>query len=149
VRDRIKWTVAANTASSTVADLQYIRMTLKVFNKTSLPFIIVYTSSGSYRKYTISTPNAIVNGTVYSFYMNFNAYSREPAIIGATNAELTYSGVSSGSFASNEVISSITVETDNTAVASSIEFTLSSIIIGDTSGEKEHGFSASVIDSYP
>ncbi len=149
VRDRIKWTVAANTASSTVADLQYIRMTLKVFNKTSLPFIIVYTSSGSYRKYTISTPNAIVNGTVYSFYINFNAYSREPAIIGATNAELTYSGVSSGSFASNEVISSITVETDNTAVASSIEFTLSSIIIGDTSGEKEHGFSAGVIDSYP
>ena len=149
VRERIKWTVAANTASSTVADLQYIRMTIKLYNKTSVPFIVVYTSSGSYRKYTISTPNALVNGTVYSFYINFNSYTREPAIVGTTNAELTYSGVSSGSFGANEGISSITIETDNTAATSSIEFTLSSIIIGDTSGEKEHGFSAIVPESYP
>jgi hypothetical protein len=118
-------------------------MNLKVFNKTSLPFLVVYTQAGSYRKYTISAPNSLANGTVYSFFMNFNSYSREPAMIGATNAALTYSGVSNGSFADSEIISSIAIESDNTAAAGSVEFTLSRIVVGETGGEKEYGFSGS------
>ncbi len=145
VRDRVKWVVPSNVAgSSTVADLRYIRMNLKVFNKTSLPFLVVTTQAGSSRKYTISAPNSLTNGTVYSFFMNFNSYAREPATVGATNAALTYSNVGSGSFANGEVITSISIETDSAAAASSIEFTLSSVVIGESSGEKVYGFSANV-----
>ena len=144
VRDRVKWIVPSNSVgSSTISNLQYIRMNLKVFNKTSLPFLVVYTQAGSYRKYTISAPNSLANGTVYSFFMNFNSYSREPATIGATNAALTYSGVSNGSFADSEIISSIAIESDNIAAAGSVEFTLSRIVVGETGGEKEYGFSGS------
>jgi len=145
VRDRVKWVLPSNAAgSSTVADLRYIRMNLKIFNKTSLPFLVVTTQAGSSRKYTISAPNSLANGTVYSFYMNFNSYTREPATIGTTNAALTYSNVGSGSFANGEVITSIAVETDSAAAAGTVEFTLSSVVIGEASGEKEHGFSANV-----
>jgi uncharacterized protein YjbI with pentapeptide repeats len=145
VRDRVKWVVPSNSVgSSTVGDLRYIRMNLKVFNKTSLPFLVVTTQAGSSRRYTISAPNSLTNGTVYSFYMNFNSYAREPATIGATNAELTYSNVGSGSFANGEVITSISIETDSNAAASSIEFTLSSVVVGEVGGENEYGFSANV-----
>jgi len=145
VRDRVKWVLPSNAAgSSTVADLRYIRMNLKVFNKTSLAFLVLTTQAGSSRKYTISAPNSLTNGTVYSFYMNFNSYAREPATVGATNAALAYSNVGSGSFVDGEVITSIAVETDSNAAAGNVEFTLSSVVIGEASGEKEYGFSANV-----
>jgi uncharacterized protein YjbI with pentapeptide repeats len=144
VRDRVKWIVPSNSVgSSTVADLRYVRMNLKVFNKTSLPFLVVTTQSGSTRKYTISAPNSLANGTVYSFYVNFNSYAREPATVGATNAALTYSNVGSGSFANGEVVTSIAVESDNTAAAGTVEFTLSSVVVGESGGEKEYGFNGS------
>jgi len=145
VRDRVKWVLPPNAAgSSTVADLRYIRMNLKVFNKTSLAFLVVSTQAGSSRKYTISAPNSLTNGTVYSFYMNFHSYTREPATVGATNAALAYSNVGSGSFANGEVITSIAVETDSEAASGTVEFTLSSVVVGEASGEKEYGFSANV-----
>jgi len=145
VRDRVKWMLPPNAAGSlTVADLRYVRMNLKVFNKTSLPFLVVTTQAGSSRKYTISAPNSLANGTVYSFYMNFHSYTREPATVGATNAALTYSNVGSGSFANGEVITSIAVETDSAAAAGTVEFTLSSVVVGEANGEKEYGFSANV-----
>jgi hypothetical protein len=145
VRDRVKWVLPPNAAgSSTVADLRYIRMNLKVFNTSSLAFLVVSTQAGSTRKYTISAPNSLTNGTVYSFYMNFNSYTREPATVGATNAAMAYSNVGSGSFANGEVITSIAVETDSAAASGSVEFTLSSVVIGEAIGEKEYGFSANV-----
>ena len=146
VRDRVKWVLPPNAAgSSTVADLRYVRMNLKVFNQTSLPFLVVTTQAGSSRKYTISAaPNSLANGTVYSFYMNFNTYTREPATIGATNTALAYSNVGSGSFTNGEVVTSIAVETDSEAAVGSVEFTLSSVVIGEAGGEKEYGFSANV-----
>ena len=145
VRDRVKWVLPPNAAgSSTVADLRYVRMNLKVFNTTSLPFLVVYTQAGSYRKYTISAPNSLANGTVYSFYVNFNSYAREPATVGATIAALTYSNVGTGSFANGEVITSIAIESDNTAAAGTVEFTLSSVVVGEASSEKEYGLSAAV-----
>jgi len=76
-------------------------------------------------------------------------------MIGSTNAALTYSGVSSGSFANNEVVTSIAVESDNSAAAGSVEFTLASIVVGEfvsatsLATEKEYGFSAEVPVSYP
>jgi hypothetical protein len=76
--------------------------------------------------------------------MNFNTYTREPATIGATNAALAYSNVGSGSFANGEVVTSIAVETDSEAAVGSVEFTLSSVVIGEAGGEKEYGFSANV-----
>jgi uncharacterized protein YjbI with pentapeptide repeats len=156
VRDRVKWSLPANTpSSSTVSQLQYVRILMNVYNKTSLPYLVVYTQSGSYRKYTFASPSSLVNGTKYSFYMNLNSYTREPAVIGYTNAELTYSGTGSGSFANNEVITSLAIETDNAATAGSVEFTLASVMVGEVFGgstiptEKEYGFSSSVPSAYP
>jgi hypothetical protein len=86
--------------------------------------------------------------------MNFNSYGREPAVIGHTNAALAYT-VGSGSFANTEGILNIALETDSNAAAGSVEFTLMSIVVGElstTTGattEKEYGFQAAVLDSYP
>jgi len=149
VRNHIKWLVGANTATSKVSDLQYIRMNLKIHNTASLPFLMVYTQAGSSKKYPVMSGNgSLVNGTVYSFYMNFNSYNREPATVGATNAALAYT-IGTGSFADSELIASIAVETDSNATAGHVEFTLSSVVVGELSGEKEYGFEAAVPETYP
>ena len=149
VRNHIKWLVSANTATSKVSDLQYIRVNLKIHNTASLPYLMVYTQAGSSKKYPVMSGNgSLINGTVYSFYMNFNSYNREPATVGATNAALAYT-IGTGSFADSELIASIAVETDSNATAGHVEFTLSSVVVGELSGEKEYGFEAAVPETYP
>jgi len=153
VRNHIKWIVPSNHPSSTVANLSYVRVNLKVHNKTTIPYIIVYTQSGSYRKYGLLGGNSsLTNGTKYTFYMNFNSYTREPAVIGYTN--VAFSNTSgAGNFLNNEVISSIGIETESNATTGSVEFTLAGIVVGDiVSGvarEKEYGFLADVPAAYP
>jgi hypothetical protein len=156
VNNRIKWAVPANTlGSSTVGHLRYARVNLKIFNKSALPYLVIYTQSGSSRTYTIASPNSLTTGGKYSFYVNFNSYSREPANIGYTNAEMTYSGSGSGSFADNEVITSIALETSDNLATGAAEFTLATITVGELLApsiqitEKEYGFSASVPTRYP
>lgn len=154
VRNHVKWLVSANVAgSSTVNSLQYIRLNLKIHNKTALPYLIVYTQSGSWRKYVVSGAGvSLNNGTKYSFYTNFNSYSREPAMIGYTNVELVNT-LGSGGFASNEVITNIALETDSGAAAGTVEFALASIIVGEIDSgvpsEKEYGFLAAVPSAAP
>jgi uncharacterized protein YjbI with pentapeptide repeats len=150
VRNHVKWLVPANSAGvSTVGGLQYIRVNLKIHNKTALPYLMVYTQTGSYRKYVVSGGSgALTDGTKYTFYMNFNSYTREPAVVGYTNAVLTNT-VGTGSFASNEIVSSIALETDSNATAGTVEFTLAGMIVGDSTGEKEYGFLADVPAAYP
>jgi hypothetical protein len=156
VRNHVKWLVPANrVGSSTVGALQYVRVNLKIHNKTVLPYLMVYTNSGSWRKYIVSGVGgggSLVNGTVYSFYMNFNTYSREPAMIGHTNVELVNS-LGTGTFSNNEVITNIALETDSGAATGAVEFTLASIIVGEIAtgvpSEKEYGFMAEVPSVYP
>ena len=150
VRNHVKWVLSANTGSSTVADLQYVRLNLKIHNNLSLPYLMIYTQAGSMRKYAVSGGNgSLTNGGVYSFYINLNSYTREPAMIGYTNAALVYT-IGSGNFANNEVITSIAVETYGNSAAGNVEFTLASVVVGElstTSGvttEKEYGFEAAV-----
>ena len=116
---------------------------------------MIYTDAGSTRKYPVAGGSAsLTNGGLYSFYMNFNSYTREPAVIGHTNAALAYT-IGSGTFANNEGIVNIALETDTNAVADSVEFTLMSIVIGELStatgatSEKEYGFQAEVPSGYP
>ena len=155
VRNHVKWLVPANrVGSSTVGALQFVRVNLKIHNKTAVPYLMVYTQGGSWRKYIVSGGggNSLVNGTIYSFYMNFNSYAREPAMIGYTNAALVNS-VGSGTFTDNEVITGIAVETDSGAAAGAVEFTLASVIVGEIASgvpsEKEYGFLAEVPSAYP
>jgi uncharacterized protein YjbI with pentapeptide repeats len=154
VRNHVKWLIPANRAgSSTVGALQYVRVNLKIYNKTAVPYLMVYTQSGSWRKYIVSGGgNSLVNGTKYSFYMNFNTYSREPAMIGYTNKDLVIS-LGTGAFAGNEVITNIALETDSGASAGAVEFTLSSVMVGEIASgvpsEKEYGFLAEVPSAYP
>jgi uncharacterized protein YjbI with pentapeptide repeats/uncharacterized protein YjdB len=155
VRNHIKWLVSANNdGSSTVADLQYIRLNLKIHNNASLPYLMIYTQSGSMRKYAVlGGSETLANGSIYSLFMNFNSYAREPAMIGYTNAELVNT-TGSGAFANNEIITSIAIETASNAAAGNVEFTLASIVVGElsTSGgitsEKEYGFEADVPAAY-
>jgi len=155
VRNHVKWVVSANTVSSTVADLRYVRLNLKIYNNVSLPYLMIYTQAGSTRKYAVSSGNgSLTNGGAYSLYINFNSYTRAPAMIGYTNSALV-STIGSGDFANNEVITSIAVETYGNAAAGNVEFTLASIMVGElstTSGvttEKEYGFEAAVPTVYP
>ena len=155
VRNHVKWLVPANrVGSSTVGALQFVRVNLKIHNKTAVPYLMVYTQGGSWRKYIVSGGggNSLVNGTIYSFYMNFNSYAREPAMIGYTNAALVNS-VGSGTFTDNEVITGIAVETDSGAATGAVEFTLASVIVGEIASgvpsEKEYGFLAEVPSAYP
>ena len=155
VRNHIKWLVSANTVSSTVADLRFVRLNLKIHNNASLPYLMIYTQAGSTRKYAVIGGNgSLTNGTLYSMYINFGSYLDEPAMIGYTNAALVNT-IGSGSFASNEIITSIAIETESNASAGNVEFTLASIIVGELSpssglmGEKEYGFEAEVPSSYP
>ena len=69
-------------------------------------------------------------------------------MIGFTNAVMANT-VGSGSFANNEVILNIALETDSGASAGTVDFTLASMIVGDSSGEKEYGFEADVPAAYP
>ena len=148
-RNHIKWVLPANSGSATVGSLQYIRVNLKIHNKVALPYIIVYTQSNSWRKYPVANTGALVNGTTYVFYANFNSYTRAPATIGFTNAAVG-GGFGGGSFGSNELILNVALETENDAVAGTVDFTLSSIVIGDAvAGEKEYGFEADVPAAYP
>jgi hypothetical protein len=156
VRNHIKWLVAANTAgSSIVADLQYIRLNVKIYNNASLPYLMIYTQAGSSRKYAaIGGNGSLTNGTMYSMFINFNSYLDEPAMVGYTNAALVNT-IGSGSFANNEIITSIAIETESNAAASNVEFTLASMIVGERStttgqtSEKEYGFEADVPVAYP
>ena len=148
-RNHIKWALPANSGSATVGSLQYIRVNLKIHNKVALPYIMVYTQSTSSRKYTVTNTGALVNGTMYSFYVNLNSYTREPAMIGYTNAAMS-NNTTTGSFANNELILNVALETDIGAAAGTVDFTLSSIVIGDiVAGEKEYGFEADVPVAYP
>jgi hypothetical protein len=155
VRNHIKWLVSANTVSSTVADLRFVRLNLKIHNNASLPYLMIYTQAGSTRKYSVIGGNgSLTNGTLYSMYINFGSYLDEPAMIGYTNAELVNT-IGTGSFASNEIITSIAIETESNASAGNVEFTLAGMIVGELSpssglmGEKEYGFEAEVPSSYP
>jgi uncharacterized protein YjdB len=142
VRNKIKWSVSPNTVSSKVSDLQYIRFNLKAYNKTSLPYITIYTAS-SKRAYLVSNSADISNNGKYTFYVNFGAYDRLPAVIDHTNKALAVSGsgaLTQGSFGNNETITRIALETDSAASYNAVEFTMSCIVVGETSGEKEHWF---------
>jgi uncharacterized protein YjbI with pentapeptide repeats len=148
-RNHIKWALPANSGSATVGSLQYIRVNLKIHNKIALPYIMVYTQSTSSRKYTVTNTGALVNGTTYSFYVNLNSYTRAPATIGFTNAAMS-NNTTTGSFGNNELILNVALETDISAAAGTVDFTLSSIVIGDAdAGEKEYGFEADVPAAYP
>jgi hypothetical protein len=142
VRNKIKWSVSPNTVSSKVSDLQYLRVNIKVYNKTSLPYITVYTAS-SKRAYVVSNSADISNNSKNTFYANFNTYTRLPAVIEHTNQALTVSSsgaLTQGSFDNNETITRIAFETDGAASYNAVEFTMSCIVVGETTGEKEHWF---------
>ena len=149
---KISWILNPNTLTSSLDSLRYIRANLYIYNKSSLPFITIYTKAtgsgdapgGMYkskRSYTISNPTALTNGTRYSFFINLNSYNIAPISIGHTNSALTLTATGSvGTYSSSEILSSIAIETNAFTSPGNVEFTLSNIVIGDTSGEKEYGF---------
>jgi hypothetical protein len=153
VRNKINWYFGPNISTSTVGDIRYIRLNLRVFNRTSLPFIAIYTKAtgsgdtgGWYKSkkvYIISNSGSLTNGTNYCAYLNMNSYTTAPAVIGHTNAAMSVSTITSsnvGVYATTEVLYAIAINTDSGSARGNVEFTLSSLIIGDASGEKEYGF---------
>jgi hypothetical protein len=143
VRNKINWTLPANSGISKVSDLQFVRINIKIYNKTSLPYLTVYTTSpyNSKRTYAISDPSGLSNNSKYTFYINFNSYDRLPAVIGYSETELSLnSSLNQGDFNNSESILKFALESDSSASYGTVEFTLSSIMIGDSTCEKEYGF---------
>lgn len=160
VRNKINWYLLPNNSGATVGNLRYIRFNLRVFNATSIPYLMVYTQatgSGdaggwykSKRTYVTNSGGTLTNNTNYSFYMNWNGYSIAPFTVGHTNASLSLSSVSNnavGDFGSNEVLFAYSIGTNSIASRGTVEFILSNVVIGETSGggggeiiEKEYGF---------
>jgi uncharacterized protein YjdB len=143
VRNKIKWSVSPNTASSTGGMLQYIRVNLKVHSTTTLPYIKIYTDS-SIRAYEISNAGALTANAIYTFYMNFNDYATIPSIPGHTSQALSMiisDSLYQGYFQASEIINMISLETSESAAYDAVEFTASSITVGDTTGEKDHWLS--------
>jgi hypothetical protein len=161
VRNKINWylgpntaTATATTAATTVSSLQYVRLCLRVFNRVSTPFLTVYTKatgSGdaggwykSKRTYVIAdATGTLSNNTSYCFYVCWNGYSITPFTVGHTNAVLTLTEIAGGAvggFHAGEAVLAYSIGTNSAAARGNVEFILSSVVIGETGGEKEYGF---------
>lgn len=162
VRSKINWYLPPNNNTVTVGGLRYIRLSLRVFNCISTPFITIYTTatgSGdaggwykSKRTYVISDSGSLTNNTNYCFYFQWNGYSMAPFVVGHTNSVLslsTVAGSAVGAFQTGEVILAYTIGTNSSSARGNVEFILSSAVIGESSGgggggsailEKEYGF---------
>lgn len=164
VRSKINWYLPPNNNTVTVGGLRYIRLSLRVFNCISTPFITIYTTatgSGdaggwykSKRTYVISDSGSLTNNTNYCFYFQWNGYSMAPFVVGHTNSVLslsTVAGSEQGAFQTGEVILAYTIGTNSSSARGNVEFILSSAVIGESSGggggggggailEKEYGF---------
>jgi hypothetical protein len=76
--------------------------------------------------------------------MNFNDYATIPSIPGHTSQALSMiisDSLYQGYFQASEIINMISLETSESAAYDAVEFTASSITVGDTTGEKDHWLS--------
>jgi hypothetical protein len=161
VRNKINWYLGPNTATTTatatattVGSLQYVRLCLRIFNRVSTPFLTVYTKatgSGdaggwykSKRTYVIAdATGTLSNNTSYCFYVCWNGCSITPFTAGHTNAVLTLTEVAGGAvggFHAGEAVLAYSIGTNSSSARGNVEFILSSVVIGETGGEKEYGF---------
>lgn len=162
VRNKINWYLGPNVNTTTVGGLQYIRLSLRVFNRVSTPFLTVYTKSTgsgdaggwykSKRTYVIAdTAGTLTNNNSYCFYVCWNGYSIAPFAVGHTNAMLTLTGVSGGAvggFGSEETILAYSIGTNSSSARGNVEFILSSVVIGEAgSGGGGGGSGGSVIEN--
>lgn len=162
-RNKINWYILPNeNGVTTVGRLRYIRLNLHVFSNVSLPFLTVYTQAtgsgdagGWYKsKRTYVSTNIADDGntlsdhTNYCFYINWNGYSTTPFTVAHTNAGYTIStqeGSAMGNFDSSELIFAYSIGTNNNSAPGSVEFILSSAIVGEMNNsgniiEKEYGY---------
>jgi hypothetical protein len=158
VRNKINWYLGPNVNTTTVGGLQYIRLSLRVFNRVSTPFLTVYTKSTgsgdaggwykSKRTYVIAdTAGTLTNNNSYCFYVCWNGYSIAPFAVGNTNAMLTLTEVSGGAvggFGLDETILAYSIGTNSSSARGNVEFILSSVVVGEAGSgiviENEYGF---------
>jgi hypothetical protein len=159
VRNKINWYLGSNIPTSTVADLRYIRLCIRVFNRVSTPFLTVYTKatgSGdaggwykSKRTYIIAdSAGSLTNNTAYCFYICWNGYSIDPFTVGHSNALLTLTNVAGGAvggFGSGETLFAYSIGTNSSAARGNVEFIISNAVVGESSSggiivEKEYGY---------
>ena len=151
---KIFWDFVPET-SIKVSDLKQICFKLKVINKTSLPFVNVFTkktdgTSGykSRRTYDlINTPflasNALVNNEDYLGYINFNGNTSVPVPDKHTTKLLRLSDITAniGSFESTEEIKSFSFSTNSAAAADTVEFIVRSFSLQSTTKTETFSFS--------
>jgi len=163
-RNKINWYLLPNTnGMTTVGKLRYIRLNLHVFNSVSLPFLTVYTQATgngdaggwykSKRVYDVTTSvvddgDTLTDHTNYCFYINWNGFSVTPFTVAHKNAAFvtsTVEGSAIGNFESSELIFAYSIGTNSSSAAGSVEFILSSAIVGEVNNdgsinEKEYGY---------
>jgi hypothetical protein len=162
-RNKINWYLLPNANGvTTVGDLRYIRLNLHVFYIVSLPFLTVYTQAtgsgdagGWYKSKRVYVAasidddgNTLTDHTNYCFYINWNGFSVTPFTVAHTNAVFatsTVEGSAIGGFESSELIFAYSIGTNSSSAAGSVEFILSSAIVGEVNNdgsitEKEYGY---------
>ena len=162
-RHKINWYLLPNANGvTTVGKLRYIRLNLHVFNSVSLPFLTVYTQAtgngdagGWYKSKRVyiaasidDDGNTLTDHTNYCFYINWNGFSVTPFTVAHTNAVFatsTVEGSAIGGFESSELIFAYSIGTNSSSAAGSVEFILSSAIVGEVNNdgsitEKEYGY---------
>jgi hypothetical protein len=133
-----------------------------VFNSVSLPFLTVYTQAtgnadagGWYKSKRVyvntsldDVGDTLADHTNYCFYINWNGFSVTPFTVAHTNAAFATSTVEEsaiGNFESSELIFAYSIGTNSSSAAGSVEFILSSAIVGELNNdgginEKEYGY---------
>lgn len=162
-RNKINWYLLPNTNGvTTVGKLRYIRLNLHVFNSVSLPFLTVYTQAtgsgdagGWYKSkrvyvaaYLDDDGDTLTDHTNYCFYINWNGFSVTPFTVAHKNAAFvtsTVEGSAIGGFDNSELIFAYSIGTNSSSAAGSVEFILSSAIVGEVNNagsitEKEYGY---------
>ena len=158
---KIFWNFIPET-SIKVSDLKQIFFKLKLINKTSAPFINVFTKkpnpngpgyldSGylSRRTYDlininpVLASNALVNNEDYFCYVNFNGNTSVPVPDRHTTRllRLSDSTANIGPFVSTEEIKSFAFSTNSAAAANTVEFIVRSLSLQSTGKTETYSFS--------
>lgn len=150
---KINWYLSPES-NVKVSDLKQMFFKLKLINKASVPFIVVYTKPTgtgdaaswykSRRTLEILDTMNLVNSANYLAYFNFNGNTSIPVSDGHTSVALSPTNVSGsdrGTFAPTEEIQFIAFSTNSAAAANTVEFIARSFSLQSTGKTETYSFS--------
>lgn len=143
----ISWYIPLGKIPFFISDLTSIYASIHIRNKTSLPFIIVYTAPIGFNDagkwyhsktvYTIPETEELENNSNYCFFINMGKMT-ELSIDGHTNVELVAnSEKSSGKYTATNIVKYVAFCTNDDVAPGEVDFILSDINVIKKSGNIE------------